>query len=391
LGNVSLLVNTEGTMMPELDADTKIMLPLWLPEATRLYLDHTLNGETVRKLARQTNAHPSTVSRKIRRIEARRDDPLVDEALSALAQTTVSKMETLNPIEEHSRMTATMRPALVSDEVEINREARRILRRLCEKDAVLVVANDMDRAVVLRTTPEGEQTRTAVVDRKVAHAFVLKDWICTERKGRISTYGITQMGKSALKRLIEEDRKRRHTSMGMAEARTPFLAQHQVWGTRDVPDDAGKNRKVRVNLAESPLSGLARRKGSDGKPFLSMDLVQAGEKLREDFERAHMGPRVAQNWDRFLTAGSNGGHSADSGVGSGSDAARDRVNGAVQDLGPGLADVVMRVCCFLEGLETAEKRLGWSARSGKIVLKIGLQRLMRYYEQKHGFQPGMID
>jgi IS30 family transposase len=124
LGNVSLLVNTEGTMMPELDTDTKIMLPLWLPEATRLYLDHTLNGETVRKLARQTNAHPSTVSRKIRRIEARRDDPLVDEALSALAQTTVSKMETLNPIEEHSRMTATMRPALVSDEVEINREAR---------------------------------------------------------------------------------------------------------------------------------------------------------------------------------------------------------------------------------------------------------------------------
>jgi hypothetical protein len=67
------------------------------------------------------------------------------------------------------------------------------------------------------------------------------------------------------------------------------------------------------------------------------------------------------------------------------------VNGAVQDLGPGLADVVMRICCFLEGLETAEKRLGWSARSGKIVLKIGLQRLMRYYEQKHGFQPGMID
>ena len=56
----------------------------------------------------------------------------------------------------------------------------------------------------------------------------------------------------------------------------------------------------------------------------------------------------------------------------------------MDDLGPGLADVVMRVCCFLEGLESAEKRLGWSARSGKIVLKIGLQRLKRHYEARRG-------
>jgi hypothetical protein len=47
----------------------------------------------------------------------------------------------------------------------------------------------------------------------------------------------------------------------------------------------------------------------------------------------------------------------------------------MEALGPGLSDVVMRVCCFLEGLETTERRLGWSARSGKVVLKIGLQRL----------------
>ena len=51
----------------------------------------------------------------------------------------------------------------------------------------------------------------------------------------------------------------------------------------------------------------------------------------------------------------------------------------MEALGPGLSDVVFRVCCFLEGLETAEKRLGWSARSGKVVLKIALERLALHY------------
>lgn len=54
---------------------------------------------------------------------------------------------------------------------------------------------------------------------------------------------------------------------------------------------------------------------------------------------------------------------------------------ALSDLGPGLGDVALRCCCFLEGLEQAEKRLGWSARSGKIVLRIALQRLKRHYDE----------
>ena len=58
----------------------------------------------------------------------------------------------------------------------------------------------------------------------------------------------------------------------------------------------------------------------------------------------------------------------------------DRVGAALRNLGPGLGDVALRVCCFLEGLETAEKRMGWSARSGKVVLRIALQRLKRHYD-----------
>jgi len=56
------------------------------------------------------------------------------------------------------------------------------------------------------------------------------------------------------------------------------------------------------------------------------------------------------------------------------------VAGALRDLGPGLGDVALRCCCYLEGLELAERRMGWSARSGKVVLRIALQRLKRHYD-----------
>ena len=46
--------------------------------------------------------------------------------------------------------------------------------------------------------------------------------------------------------------------------------------------------------------------------------------------------------------------------------------------------MVLRCCCYLEGLEVAEKRMGWSARSGKVVLRIALQRLRRHYDEAYG-------
>ena len=65
----------------------------------------------------------------------------------------------------------------------IEREARRILRRLCEKGAFLAVAPKMEKAVVLREVVPGKQNRIAVVDRDVAHAFALQEWIACEQGG----------------------------------------------------------------------------------------------------------------------------------------------------------------------------------------------------------------
>jgi hypothetical protein len=376
-----------GRPMPDPCAP-KPCLPGWVPLSARQYLAHTAAGQSLRQIARAAGEAPSTVCRRVRRIEARRDDPLVDEALTLLGQVAGPTTYPETQAKEPMPMTAPFRSPL-GDEGTIAREARRILRRLCETDAVLAVASDLDKAVVLRPGPGGEQTRTAVLDRKIAQAFAVKDWISCLKPGRIAQYTITAAGKSALRRLLDEDRKRRQAALGFAEATTPFQAQHAIWGTAEVAEPGARPRKMRVNLAESPLAVLGRRKGSDGKPFLTPDLVQAGERLREDFERAQMGPRVGQNWDRFLTGGDRGGFLSDSGLAEGPREARRRVSDALDDLGPGLSDVVLRVCCFLEGLESAEKRLGWSARSGKVVLKIGLQRLLRHYEERHGFVPAL--
>lgn len=280
-------------------------------------------------------------------------------------------------------MTATMRidrPTV--EDATLQREARRVLRRMNEPGAFLAVARDMEKAAVLREGPDGHTSRVAVVDRAMAEVFALKDWIACRSRGRVTIYEITTAGRATLKRMLAENEANKN---GQADALAPFGDQHRDWETAS--DE--KAERIRYNRAESPLSILGRRRDRDGKPFLTPDLVAAGERLREDFEVAQIGPRVAQNWDRFLTGSDRGAFQPGSGPCDGPRGARERVASALRDLGPGLGDVVLRCCCFLEGMEQVEQHMGWSARSGKIVLRIGLQRLKLHYERL-GERAGMI-
>jgi len=54
-------------------------------------------GVSIRQLARVEGCHASTVLRRVRRIEARRDDPLVDEALSCLGSVACLPAQTSDP------------------------------------------------------------------------------------------------------------------------------------------------------------------------------------------------------------------------------------------------------------------------------------------------------
>ncbi|WP_254368140.1 DUF6456 domain-containing protein [Paracoccus sp. Z118] len=354
-----------------------------LPDDARLYLRHVGRGESIRAIARDTGCHASTIMRRIRRFEQRRDDPLVDGAMERVADAPEQ-----GPRAEPANWTR--------HELD---QARRILRRLAEPRAVMAVATGMDKAIVMR-----DDIRIAVLDRELAERIALMGWVALFQRGRITRHAITAAGRAALKHLVA-GRGRMLPGQGdlagaqpvtppleMAEAPAAFDhgEQHRVWGERDIEDpESGERRRARVNLAESPLLMFARRRDPAGKPFLDPGMVGAGERLREDFELAQMGPRVTQNWDRFMTAGIDS--SFRSGAhGGGSEGARSRVAAALRDLGPGMGDLVLRVCCFLEGIEMTERRLGWPARSGKIVLRLALMRLERHYLETYGGGPRMI-
>ncbi len=325
-------------------------LPDWVPEIAVTYLSHTALGVPLRQIAREKGVHASTVLRQVRKFEERREDPLVDQALDAVAQDFLPH----NP--EHTTM---------AKSPTTNSEAKRILRHLSESGTFLLSAKTMPKAAVFKEKKCAEPRKVATVETRVVHRFALQEWISGKQIGAVGRYSITSVGRAALRRMLADDNE--------------FMAQHQEFEERSVEiSDDGSIKRLRYNIAESPLSLLGRRRGRDGAAFLSPAQITAGERLREDFEMAHMGPRVAQNWDRFLTSASRGGFS-DNAPAEGASAAQARVSKALTALGPGLADIAFRVCCFLDGLEKAEKRLGWSARSGKVVLGIALQRLAQHY------------
>lgn len=368
-------------------------MPVWVPEGARNYIAHTERGLTIRALARQADVHASTILRQVRRIEAQRDDPLVDHALRRLSQhcaagPSVSEQGAPAPRDGRAqKWNATESDAMGSgtevsvtggfDDMpergavpgcdEIEREGLRILRRLAEAGTVLAVARDMEMGVVVRDGGDGgPPQRLAVVDRAIAEAMALNDWIgCESPDARVARYRITGAGRAALRRLVAAAE---NQARGFAEAQAALMGA--------MPEDPAL-RHMRSMLGESPLVGLARRHDRDGQPFLSRELIAAAERLREDFELSQSGPGRHAEWDRFLSATAQG--DTELTLPQLDGPAGERVRAALGDLGPGLADVALRCCCLLEGLESLERRMGWSARSGKIVLRIALQRLNQHY------------
>lgn len=316
-----------------------------LAQDIEIYRRHTEDGVSLRILARELGCHPSTILRRIRRIEDRRDDPLIDHALTAMPGK--------------------------ADNTPTELSFRHALRRLAEPEAALLVADGMKKAIVIR---QGVQTYT--MDRVLAEEMALKGWIVHSGNVKhLQRYILISAGRAALRRMLSKGKPGEEDGSNHA-------GKQQIIETREITDpEDGRRCNRRFNVAESPLQLLARHKAPGGAPFLSADLVAAGERLREDFELAQMGPRVTQNWDRFLTAGIDASRKGNSFSG-GSDTARQRVVDALQVLDSELGDVALRVCCFLDGLEMTERRIGLPARSGKVLLRVALRLLKRHYENQ---------
>jgi hypothetical protein len=132
-------------------------------------------------------------------------------------------------------------------------------------------------------------------------------------------------------------------------------------------------RSVTVNVAESPLGWLFAR------GLVSLRQFDAGERLRADWERAQLAPRVTMAWDAAPVARGRGGSALGADLCAAQIDARKRFDGAVEAAGPGLADILWRIVCAGERMREAESALGWPARAGRLVLALALDRVAAFY------------
>lgn len=306
-------------------------VPAWVPATALMYLAHTEQGAGIRALARQAAVHPSTILRQVRRWEMRRDDPLIDAALRRLSRVIRA-------------------PETKSAEAPVAEDPIRVLRRLAEPGVMLAIAREMETAIVVRDLGGGQSDRIDSLDRRLAEDMALRDWIASaDPAARVARYRITPAGRAALR---EGMARSENTATGLGEAQAAF----------------DPRPRPRSPVTESPLAVLGRRRDRDGRSFLSRAQVRAGERLREDHALADLPLLDRSEMMLFLDAPEPGARAAA------------RLWRALHALGPDMSELMLRCCCHQEGLECTERALGWSARSGKVVLRIALTLLTRHYE-----------
>lgn len=304
-------------------------LPDWLPKPVIHYLQHTVQGRSIRALARGNDVHPSTISRQVRKIEGLRDDPLIDAALRRLEAGDGLSMKT------HDLLP--------------------VMRKMAVMGTVLVAGHDMSRAVLLREGLDGKTVQLGSVDAVVAQNLAMRHWIKGERLRKVARYRLSELGRITLDK--------HPAPKGFAEGQAGFAG-------RD--DQAEDQRPWRYGAPESPVALLARRRGVDGDVFLPTELLVTAERVQEDYELARLNQTDFFSLDDVQRARA---------IGVAQRRSLQRLQGALAHWGPDLGAIVLRCCCQLQGLAQTEKELGWPARSGKLVLRIALERLRDYHEQ----------
>ena len=121
----------------------------------------------------------------------------------------------------------------------------------------------------------------------------------------------------------------------------------------------------------SPLAWLYAR------GHLSDVQFAAGEALCRDWERVQLAPGITMRWDAVRIRGTGQDQSLSSAERQ--LAARARFDGAIAQAGPGLSDILWRIVCAGETLPDAERSMAWPVRSGKLVLRLALDRVAGFY------------
>ena len=213
-----------------------------------IYNRHVAGGESMRHLAREHRVYPSTILRAIRSVEVSMSDHLF--ALAAEAR---------------------VAPAWVE------REARRILRRMQEPGAVLLSRPGLAKAAVL----VGSKT-IGETDAETAAHFRFNDWIRPdgEMVSGMVRYAITARGVTALRRLVN----------ARQGSRPPLLLRREIFGEAQV--DAA--RRLQDKFSEGGLDAVRDELAAVG-PDLDIALIElvCYERGLEATEARHGWPQRA--------------------------------------------------------------------------------------------------
>jgi len=242
-----------------------------------------------------------------------------------------------------------------------------VLRRLAKRNSRLVALN--------RDADEGPASRYGVsvtgqtpAPKPKVSAVLVRQWLSeglVEPDGDDDGYRLSAAGRSWLRRRLSTT--------------DDFQIQHQDRKVRVVEFEGQKQAAI-VNDSESPLRWLASRKDKNGERLLAPYELEAGERLRADYQFAGLSARVTASWNPASQGNASGGGSNDAAAMQDNVmAARQRVARAIAAVGPELSGILLDVCCHLRGLEEAERMEGWPQRSGKVVLQMALKRLACHY------------
>lgn len=149
-----------------------------------VYLAHVEASMPIRRIAGVKGNHPSTVLRAVRRVEAMRDDPLVEFALEAIERRAAAARRVAKQGEKGElRMT--------DDSDFPSREAMAALANLAEPEAFLLVAPGVDKAGVF-CRKNGFRRPISLIDAASAAEFLKRDWIrCQSRTEQSARYRLT--------------------------------------------------------------------------------------------------------------------------------------------------------------------------------------------------------
>lgn len=235
---------------------------------------------------------------------------------------------------------------MAGEEAQLEREARRLVRRLFASGWQIHSEGDGYRLVA-------KGVRKGAVRRELVIWLQQRDLLQVSPDGK--GFVLSASGRSW------------HQRAG--EGGQAYRRQHQSLARR--PDG------TLANMREDPLLWLLRRRGRDGRSLISRVAYEAGHRLQRDYLAASRVSGMVVDWSR---ASEKSTHAtphpprAEQLL-----EARRRFEKAIEAMGADLADIAVEICCHGTGLEEAEKRLGWPRHSARVILRIALSRLARHY------------